>query len=95
MTFHCSFEHFEENADIDFLKEVERIIRPGGSIIIIPLHTSARHTVLINPISGPFVNSQFLEQSLRPELNEKDACWKYTTGFVSRFARLYSASSLN
>lgn len=91
ITFHCSFEHFEKNADTDCLKEVERVIRPGGNIIIIPLHTSIRHTVLINPITGPFIDDDFMEQVLRPELDEKEACWRAATGFVSRFARLYSA----
>ena len=37
MTLHNSFEHFEDGADVGFIKESARILRPGGRICIIPL----------------------------------------------------------
>jgi len=41
MTLHCTFEHFEENADIGFVKECGRLLRKGGSVVILPLYLNA------------------------------------------------------
>jgi len=34
----CSIEHFENDADIRFMIEMERILVPGGRVIIVPLY---------------------------------------------------------
>lgn len=93
-TFHCSIEHFEGPDDIACVKEIERILKPGGSMIVVPLHTSVRHTLSINAITGPFVNHDFIDQVIKPELEEAGACFRYTTGMISPFARRYSAQTL-
>jgi len=92
--FHCSIEHFEQTADIECIKEVERILRPGGRAVIIPLHTSNHYLIAVNPISGPFVNESFLKEAVEPEINN-DAQICYVTWMISRFARFYSAESLS
>lgn len=34
---HHSFEHFQENSDIAFIIEIQRLLRPGGKCCIIPI----------------------------------------------------------
>jgi SAM-dependent methyltransferase len=38
MTLHCSFEHFERDADTRFIREAARVLRPGGRLCIVPLY---------------------------------------------------------
>lgn len=40
MTLHCTFEHFENNADTGFVKECARLLRKGGKAVILPLYMS-------------------------------------------------------
>jgi SAM-dependent methyltransferase len=39
---HCSIDNFEKDYDTKFFKEVRRILKPGGRVLITPLHMSAR-----------------------------------------------------
>lgn len=38
MTLHCTFEHFEGQADTGFVRECARLLRPGGKAVILPLY---------------------------------------------------------
>ena len=38
MGLHCSYETFEGRSDINFLKEAERVLTPGGKMVILPLY---------------------------------------------------------
>ena len=38
MALHCSFEHFENKSDIEFIKEANRVLKPGGKLCIVPLY---------------------------------------------------------
>jgi hypothetical protein len=49
MTLHCSFEHFEGDTDVRFLQEAQRVVRPGGRVVIIPLYLHVRHQTLVDP----------------------------------------------
>ena len=40
LTLHCSFEHFEGDSDSRFIREAERVLKPGGKLCILPLYTS-------------------------------------------------------
>ena len=40
MTLHCTFEHFENNADIGFVNECARLLKKGGRAVILPLYMS-------------------------------------------------------
>jgi hypothetical protein len=49
MALHCSFEHFEGNSDIDFIKEAHRVLRSGGAICIIPLYLFDKYAIQTDP----------------------------------------------
>jgi len=94
-TLHCALEHFEMDADVRCLLEIERILRPGGKAIIIPLHTHDTYTLMINPISGPFLNENFISEVILPDLHRHpQAKICYTNGMISRFARLHCGKSI-
>lgn len=49
MALHCSFEHFENNSDIGFLKEAYRLLKPNGKLVITPLYMSEVAHILTSP----------------------------------------------
>lgn len=48
MALNCFFEHFEQDADSGFVREVARILRPGGKVCILPLYMNENYHVLSN-----------------------------------------------
>ena len=53
VSLHCSFEHFQGNADSEFVKELARILRPGGMAAIIPIYIANKYQILSNPRYWP------------------------------------------
>lgn len=49
MALHCSFEHFENNSDINFIEEAYRILSVGSKFIITPLYMSEVEHILTSP----------------------------------------------
>ena len=45
LALHNSFEHFEGVADIRFLHEAARVLRPGGKVCIVPLFVGPEYRV--------------------------------------------------
>jgi SAM-dependent methyltransferase len=43
MCLHCTFEHFERQADTGFIREVARLLRPGGRVVILPLYLNRNY----------------------------------------------------
>ena len=40
---HHSFEHFQNNVDVKFVNEVQRMLAPGGKCVILPLFVAEKH----------------------------------------------------
>lgn len=49
MALHCSFEHFENDSDIRFIKEASRILKKGGRLCIIPLYLFTEYAIQTDP----------------------------------------------
>lgn len=49
MALHCSFEHFEGDSDIRFIREAGRVLRPGGKVCILPLYLHTRYAIQNDP----------------------------------------------
>jgi len=49
LVMHCSFEHFEGDSDIRFIREASRVLRPGGRLCILPLYTSKKYAIQTHP----------------------------------------------
>ena len=49
MALHCSFEHFEGRSDIGFIREAERVLRPGGAVCVVPLYLSEEYAIQTDP----------------------------------------------
>jgi SAM-dependent methyltransferase len=49
MTLTCSYEHFEGDRDMTFLREAERVLAPGGRLCILPLYLSSTYHIRTNP----------------------------------------------
>lgn len=83
MTAHCSFEHFENDSDTGFAREADRVLKPGGTLCIVPLYLADKATIILDPfrdLSGIIVD---LETSA-----------SYMRNFVGgRFSRRYDVSS--
>jgi hypothetical protein len=68
LTLHCSFEHFEEAADVEFLAEVDRVLSPVGACLIVPLYLADTHRVYLDPttVSPDRARAYDAEAELRP-----------------------------
>ncbi len=43
MMLHCTFEHFERDADTGFVHETSRLLKPGASCVILPLYLNPNY----------------------------------------------------
>jgi hypothetical protein len=80
----CSIEHFEGNDDVLFIKEIVRVLKSKGKIIITPLYMFSRPSIQTDPkysIAGGVVFDD----------NADIYC---ADGWGNRFGRQYSPSTL-
>lgn len=49
MTLHCSFEHFEGDSDMEFMRESARVLKPGGRVIILPFYLHQEYLTQADP----------------------------------------------
>jgi SAM-dependent methyltransferase len=45
LSMHCSFEHFEGDADTRFIREAARVLKPGGRVCSLPLYTFTHYAI--------------------------------------------------
>ncbi len=53
MAMHCSFEHFEDPSDMNFVKEANRTLRQHGRLCIVPLYLFSEYAIQTNPVCVP------------------------------------------
>ena len=81
MALHCSFEHFEQDSDIRFIKEASRVLR-GGKLCILPLYLFNRYAIQTDPSALPKGGIPF----------ESDAVLYCAKGWGNRHGRFYDVS---
>ena len=59
MSLHCSFEHFEGDADIRLIRDLERVLSPGGRACILPLYLDDWYRTVIDPIMVFWTQPEF------------------------------------
>lgn len=82
---HSSFEHFEQQSDIGFVREASRVLKPGGRMVIVPLFLSSWYLVKTDPSVWPEEGMLFEADS--PVVKSKE-------GWKNRFGRFYDAAHL-
>lgn len=53
MALHCSFEMFEQDSDIRFIREAGRVLRKGGKLCILPLFIFNKYALGTDPSALP------------------------------------------
>jgi len=87
---HNAFEHFAGNSDVECLKEISRLLKPGGVALITPFFFAQKHSVTLSPApSFLFDRTSTYTQIVRKELEATDARLDFNTRIVSPFARRY------
>ncbi|MBL7071618.1 MAG: methyltransferase domain-containing protein [Candidatus Omnitrophica bacterium] len=79
LSLHCSFEHFEGDADIKFIKEAHRILKQKGKVCILPLYIFTDYAIQIDPAIMPI-------EDLKDEQDTIIFCRK---NWKNRFGRYY------
>lgn len=84
MALHCSLEHFEGQSDIGFIREVNRVLQPGGAVCILPLYLAENYSIQTDPIVSV------------PEgvIFEPDAIVHCAPGWGNRHGRFYDPEHL-
>jgi SAM-dependent methyltransferase len=83
LVLHNSFEHFEGTADMEFVSESWRVLKPGGTVLIVPLFVSDRYTIITDPLTDQ-----------RGVAWDAGARVVELPGWHNRFGRFYDAPAL-
>jgi hypothetical protein len=84
MALHYSFEHFEGDADIRFIREVRRVLRGGGKVCFAPLY-----------LFHEFVNQAGPAAAIKQRVSFDDGAIVYAKpGWRHGFARFYDPQHL-
>jgi hypothetical protein len=86
ITLHCTLEHFERDADSQFVRECARLLKIGGKAVILPLYVNLHWT----NITGETDDAQ------RKSIAFDDAASYFCVipEWHNRFGRHYSAAAL-
>jgi len=82
MGLHCSFEHFEGDSDVGFVREAERVLRPGGALCVVPLYMAEEYAIQTDPTMAASVGF------------EPDAVVYGADGWGNRHGRFYDPEHL-
>ena len=84
MALHCSFEHFEQDADIRFVAEAGRVLSSGGKLCIVPLYLFTAYAIQTDPAVLPMGGLAF----------DRDAILYCARGWGERHGRFYDVPQL-
>jgi SAM-dependent methyltransferase len=84
LVLHNAFEHFEGNADTEFIMEAWRVLKPGGVLCILPLYLAEEYHILTDPL----VNRRGIVWDEGAQVIERP--WWH-----NRFGRFYDTTSLD
>lgn len=84
MALHNSFEHFEGDSDVRFIREAGRVLRPGGRLCVLPLFLHTEYAVQTDPAVHPREGVPF----------EPDATLYCAHGWRNRHGRAYDVPHL-
>lgn len=79
---HCSYETFAGNADNRFIRETERVLSPGGKMMILPLYLHNSYFV----DSSPWADRRNVDYDGAPRIWRDD-------GHIVTFSRKYSVQA--
>ncbi len=79
MAAHCSFEHFEGDRDIKFIREAARVLKKGGKMCILPLYLFDKYAIQTDPA---------ILWGNKP-LFEQDAILHCAKWYYNRYGRFY------
>lgn len=84
MALHCSFEHFEGDSDIGFIREAARVLKPGGAVCFVPLYLYEEYAVQTDPAVSIAAGVRW----------ETDAVVYCAPGWKNRHGRFYDPEHL-
>ncbi len=80
---HCSLEHFEDDADVEFAREARRLLADGGWVLVTPVYLHVEDCAITDPASFAAGTVNFGEELVY--------C---VPDFWNRFARLMAPSTM-
>jgi len=83
-TLTCSLEHFEGDADTRLFRELVRILRPGGRVVVVPLYLFTEPAIMTDPTYSATLDIPF----------DGEAKIYCAEGWKNRHGRFYSPESL-
>jgi SAM-dependent methyltransferase len=87
MTLHCTFEHFEGDADTAFVRECARLLKPGGKVVILPTYVANEWS----NVTGEISETKRSTIQFDPEAKY----WSVIPEWKNRFGRHYSPEALH
>ena len=90
LTLHCSLEHFEGNSDIRMMMEILRVLRSGGSLLILPFYCglSAEEVLLENEPPGAQFRRYYSPETFRDRFENSLLNVELTFFEVSNFKEI-------
>ncbi len=83
MGLHCSFEHFEGDADIRFIREASRVLKDSGRLCIVPLYLFTEYAIQ--------TDTSALSEDVEFDM---DAAVYHAEGWGERHGRFYDVPRL-
>ena len=92
---HNALEHFCGDADTHCIREVVRVLKPGGRMLITPIFFDERTSLSINPFSCfGLAQSNFLENAILEEIEDPNVRIDFRPNIISPYSRRYDYDTL-